>query len=59
MPWAQMPVFGSPRAHSSLPEDDVLITGIPVSEENENVTAESAKPEDNEQPEEANTDEGP
>lgn len=68
MPWAQMPIHGSSRAHGSLPEDNVLVTGAPGSGQDEGIAPEgtdadtvpeSTEPESDEQPEEANTDEGP
>jgi hypothetical protein len=66
VPWASMPVYGSPRAQSSLIKDDVLVTGIPPEDPDEDVVPDGADddavPDDQdtgEPPEEANTGEGP
>ena len=60
VPWAQMPVYGSPRAQSSLTtQESNLIDGITPEDTDEDTAPEATDVESDEQPEEANTNEGP
>jgi len=63
VPWASMPVYGSPRAQSSLMKDDILGAGTPPEDPSEDVvpdgTDDDAVPDDTPGTSEPESDEQP